>query len=130
MDLTCSLGHICLIIFAFTYSSNCQFHTTGYAYQLISGLDRDSSLSPELMHVYHNCWIDNVCKYVAKVKRTGKYVSLNSLEEGENIKYSGIWKKRVEGMKLFNIVFGFSSGDTQDTCTMVNYHIDRTSFSC
>ena len=97
------MGKLYLIIFAFPYSLHCQFHTTGYAYQLKSGLEGDNSLSPERMQVSHNCWIDNGCKYVAKVKKTGNYVMLRSREDLENIEYCGIWKKRVEGMRYLTL---------------------------
>ena len=97
------MGNIYLIIFAFPYSLNCQLRTTGYSFQFISGFEEEKSLSVQLMHVYHSCWIDYDCKYVAKVKGTGEYVMLKSLEEAEKVNHGGIWKKRVEGMSYLTL---------------------------
>ena len=92
-----------LVFIAFQYSVNCQLHVTGYAYQLISGSYEGSSLSPELVLAYHNCWNDAGCKYIGKLKSTGQYVVLKSRKDLGNKWYYGIWRKRVEGMRYLTL---------------------------
>ena len=109
MNFKCCLGQICLILLAFPYLSNCQIYPIGYAYQLISGSDEGSSLSPELILIYHNCWIDDSCKYIARLKTTGQYVMLKSRKQSEKM-HDVIWKKRLEGMRYSNFFFSYSFG--------------------
>ena len=97
MNFKFSVGKTLLILCAFPFPLICQLHTTGYVYELISGPKNETSLSPELLSAFHDCWIKDSCENVARIKKTGKYVMLKLGEElGDKIYYS-IWKKRVEG---------------------------------
>ena len=98
MELIYCLRKIFLAFIAFPCFLNCQVHTTGYAYQFISVSDESSSLFPELIPVYHNCWMYKGCKYIAKIKAR-QYIMLKSRKELENKQYDMIWKKRFEGIR-------------------------------
>ena len=97
MTFKFSVGKIILLLHAFPFPSICQLHTTGYAYELISGPKNETPLSSELLTAYHDCWVKDSCKYVAQIKKTGEYVMLKLGEELGNKAFYSIWKKRVEG---------------------------------
>ena len=96
MNLKCCFETMLLVFFALPYSLKGQLYTTGYAYQVVSGSQEGIALSHELIHVHHNCWIDDSCKYVAILKMTKMYIMLKSMEESGNERYSVMWKKDLK----------------------------------
>ena len=122
MDLNCCLENIWLIFFALPHALNCQFHTTGYAYQVIYEPQEGDFLSSDRMQVQHNCWNENACRYVAKLRMNGQYVMLKLREELDYEKYHGIWKKRVEGMRHLTFFYSLALEYTRTVhCNPLQY---------
>ena len=97
MGFNCSLGVVLIILCSLSRLLTCELHTTGFVYQLIHGDWEQSHLSFEMLSAYYNCWQSDDCNYFAMEEKAGKYYMLTSEKELSMIKFSAIWKMRIEG---------------------------------
>ena len=75
-----------------------QLSTAGFMYETVAGQDNDDDISAfAKFTAYFNCWQDDSCLYVAKEKKSGKFLLKKAGEVPNNEKYSAVWKKNVIG---------------------------------
>ena len=97
MNLPVKFRAIIILFGIALHKLKCELSTAGYAYELVGGEERADYISHERFQVYHKCWADTTCNYVAHQKSDGKFVKLLSVKNLDSRTFYSLWRKRTEG---------------------------------